>query len=65
MGSWGLVIPYCETKAGLTTGVVEAGAVMGMGMMVFEMRNPSSLMAAMKAGALTPGGDCVIMGRGH
>ena len=53
MGSWGLVIPCCETKAGLTTGVVEAGAVMGMGMMVFEMRNPSSLMAAMKAGTRT------------
>ena len=53
MGSWGLVIPCCETKAGLTTGVVEAGAVMGMGMMVFDMRNPSSLMAAMKAGTRT------------
>ena len=64
MGSWGLVIPCCETKAGLTTGVVEAGAVMGMGMMVFEMRNPSSLMAAMKAGTRTAWGDCE-MGRAH
>ena len=53
MGSSGCVMPYCDTKAGLTTGVESAGAGTGMGMTVLDMRKPSSLMAAMKAGTRT------------
>ena len=53
MGSCGCVIPYCDTKAGFTTGVVDAEAGTGMGTTVLEMRKPSSLMAAMKAGTRT------------
>ena len=49
-----------DATNGLSTGVVVAGARMGIGMTVFDMRAPSSLISAMKAGMFTGLGNWVF-----
>lgn len=53
MGRSGSVMPCWDTVRGLGVGVEAARAWMGMGMIVFDRRLPSSLMAAVKAGTRT------------
>ena len=49
-----------DATNGLRTGVLVAGARMGIGMTVFDLRAPSSLTAAMKAGMRTGSGNWEI-----
>ena len=53
---------YLDATNGLSTGVVVAGARMGIGMTVFDMRAPSSLMSAMIAGMFTGLGNWALVG---
>ena len=53
-----------EATNGLRAGVVAVVALMGIGMTVFDLRAPSSLMAAIKAGTRTGSGNWKILGWG-
>lgn len=57
-------MPVLEATNGLRTGVVAAGAWIGMGTTVFDEMVPFSLKAATKAGMLTGLGNWG-MGRDH
>ena len=53
-----------EATNGLRAGVVAVVALMGIGITVFDLRAPSSLMAAIKAGTRTGSGNWKILGWG-
>ena len=53
IGRLGSVMRVWDAANGLSAGVVVVVAWMGIGMTVFDLRAPSSLMAAMKAGMRT------------
>ena len=64
IGRLGSVMWVWDATNGLSAGVVAVVAWMGIGMTVFDLRAPSSLMAAIKAGTRTGSGNWKILGWG-
>ena len=64
MGNSGFVMPCWDATSGLRVGVLAVRACIGIGMTVFDMREPASLMAAVNAGTRTGLGNWT-MGRVH
>ena len=64
MGNFGCVMLFSDATSGLRVGVSAAGAWIGIGITVFDMREPASLMAAVNAGTRTGWGNWT-MGRAH
>ena len=64
MGNFGCVMLFLDATSGLRLGVLAAGACIGIGITVFDMREPASLMAAVNAGTLTGLGNWT-MDRAH
>ena len=60
IGRLGSVMLFWEATKGLRAGVVAVVACMGIGMTAFDLRAPSSLTAAMKAGTRTGSGNWKI-----
>ena len=65
IGRLGSVMRVWDATNGLSAGVVAVVALMGIGMTVFDLRAPSSLTAAMKAGMRTGSGNWEIHRLAH